>query len=84
MRAEGAFPLIGVGGIDSGATAIAKIKAGATLVQLYSGLVYRGLGLVGEIKAELVARAQARPAQTRSPSWSARRRGDDRGELADA
>ncbi len=37
VRAENAFPLIGVGGIDSGATAIAKIKAGATLLQLYTG-----------------------------------------------
>jgi dihydroorotate dehydrogenase len=55
VRAESAFPLIGVGGIDSGAAAIAKIKAGATLVQLYSGLVYRGIGLVPEIKAALVA-----------------------------
>jgi dihydroorotate dehydrogenase len=55
VRAEGAFPLIGVGGVDSGATAIAKIKAGASLLQLYSGLVYRGLGLVAEIKSDLVA-----------------------------
>ena len=55
VRAESAFPLIGVGGIDSSATAIAKIKAGATLLQLYSGLVYRGIGLVGEIKADLLA-----------------------------
>ena len=53
VRAEHAFPLIGVGGVDSGATAIAKIKAGATLVQLYSGLVYRGIGLVSQIKADL-------------------------------
>ena len=55
VRAEGAFPLIGVGGIDSPASAIAKIKAGATLLQIYSGLVYRGIGLVAEIKAELSA-----------------------------
>jgi dihydroorotate dehydrogenase len=55
VRAEGAFPLIGVGGIDSGAAAIAKIKAGATLVQLYSGLVFRGVGLVSEIKRDLAA-----------------------------
>jgi dihydroorotate dehydrogenase len=55
VRAESAFPLIGAGGIDSGATAIAKIKAGATLVQLYTGLVFRGIGLVSEIKADLVA-----------------------------
>jgi dihydroorotate dehydrogenase len=55
VRAEGAFPLIGVGGIDSGATAIAKIKAGATLVQLYTGLIYRGLGVVAQIKSDLAA-----------------------------
>ena len=54
VRAEGAFPLIGVGGIDSGAAAFAKIKAGASLVQLYSGLVFRGVGLVGEIKKDLL------------------------------
>jgi dihydroorotate dehydrogenase len=55
VRAEGAFPLIGVGGIDSGATAIAKIRAGATLLQVYSGLVYRGIGLLTEIKSDLAA-----------------------------
>jgi dihydroorotate dehydrogenase len=55
VRVERAFPLIGVGGIDSGATAVAKIRAGAALVQLYSSLVFRGLGLVGEIKTELAA-----------------------------
>jgi dihydroorotate dehydrogenase len=55
VRAESAFPLIGAGGIDSGATAIAKIKAGATLIQLYSGLVYRGIGVVSEIKRDLLA-----------------------------
>jgi dihydroorotate dehydrogenase len=55
VRAEGAFPLIGVGGIDSGPTAIAKIKAGATLLQLYTGLVFRGIGLLTEIKDDLAA-----------------------------
>jgi len=54
VRAEGAFPLIGVGGIDSGAAAFAKIKAGASLVQLYSGLIFRGVGLVSTIKRELL------------------------------
>jgi dihydroorotate dehydrogenase len=54
VRVEGQFPLIGVGGIDSGAAALAKIRAGANLVQLYSALVFRGLGLVGEIKDELI------------------------------
>ena len=41
-------PLIGVGGILSGADAVGKLAAGATLVQCYSGLVYRGMGLVSE------------------------------------
>ena len=45
---QGALPIIGVGGILSGADAAEKIKAGAALVQLYSGLVYRGPELVGE------------------------------------
>jgi dihydroorotate dehydrogenase len=53
VRAEGRFPLIGVGGVDSGSTAFAKIKAGATLVQLYTALIFRGVGLVGRIKKEL-------------------------------
>ena len=55
VRTEGAFPLIGAGGIDSGATAIAKIKAGATLLQLYTGLVFGGVALVAEIKSDLLA-----------------------------
>jgi dihydroorotate dehydrogenase len=54
VRAEGAFPLIGAGGIDSGAAAFAKIKAGASLIQLYTGLIFRGVGLVGAIKRDLV------------------------------
>jgi dihydroorotate dehydrogenase len=54
VRAEGAFPLVGAGGVDSGAAAIAKIRAGACLVQLYSALVFKGLGLVGQIKADLL------------------------------
>jgi dihydroorotate dehydrogenase len=53
VRVERAFPLIGVGGVDSGAAAFAKIKAGASLVQLYTALVFHGFGLVGDIKAEL-------------------------------
>jgi dihydroorotate dehydrogenase len=55
VRAESAFPLIGAGGIDSSATAIAKIKAGATLLQLYSALVFLGIALVAEIKSGLTA-----------------------------
>ena len=53
VRVEGAFPLIGAGGIDSGAAALGKIRAGANLVQLYSALIYHGLALVGGIKAAL-------------------------------
>ncbi|MET0971753.1 MAG: quinone-dependent dihydroorotate dehydrogenase [Tardiphaga sp.] len=55
VRVEGAFPLIGVGGIDSGGAALTKIRAGASLIQLYSALVYKGLGLVDSIKADLVS-----------------------------
>jgi dihydroorotate dehydrogenase len=51
----GRVPLIGIGGIDSGRAAIAKIEAGATLLQLYTGLVYEGPGLIARIKRELVA-----------------------------
>jgi dihydroorotate dehydrogenase len=53
VRVEGAFPLMGVGGIDSGEAALAKIRAGACVVQLYSALVFRGLSLIGEIKRYL-------------------------------
>ncbi len=53
VRTEGAFPLIGVGGIDSGGAALTKIRAGASLIQLYSSLVYKGLGLVEDIKNDL-------------------------------
>ncbi len=55
LRVEGQFPLIGVGGVESAATAVAKIEAGATLIELYSALVYEGLGLVASIKRGLVA-----------------------------
>ena len=50
----GALPIIGVGGIMSGADAREKLSAGATLVQIYTGLIYKGPELVGEI-AEAVA-----------------------------
>jgi dihydroorotate dehydrogenase len=51
---QGKLPLIGVGGIDSGEAALAKIEAGATLLQLYTGLVFEGPGLIGRIKRTLV------------------------------
>jgi dihydroorotate dehydrogenase len=50
---EGSIPLIGVGGISSGADAYRKIRAGASLVQLYTGLIYGGPALVPRIKLEL-------------------------------
>jgi len=54
-RTRGRVTLIGVGGVASGADAYAKIRAGASLVQLYTGLVYQGPGLVERIKSELAA-----------------------------
>ena len=50
---DGALPLIGVGGIDSAETAYAKIRAGAGALQLYTAMVYGGIGLVGEILSGL-------------------------------
>lgn len=55
----GALPLIGVGGIASAEDAYAKIRAGASLVQLYTALIYQGFGLIGRINdglAELLTR----------------------------
>jgi dihydroorotate dehydrogenase len=49
----GAMPLIGVGGVASAAQAYAKIRAGAAAVQLYTGMVYQGIGLPGRIAREL-------------------------------
>lgn len=59
VRVEGAFPLVGVGGIDSGAAALAKVRAGALLIELYTGLIYRGLPLLNDIKRALVSGLQA-------------------------
>jgi dihydroorotate dehydrogenase len=50
---KGKVPIIGVGGIDSGASAYEKIRAGASLLQLYTGLVYKGPFVVTAIKQEL-------------------------------
>ena len=58
-RTEGRLPIIGVGGIASAKDAYAKIRAGASLVQIYTALVFEGPGLVGRIKhglATLLAR----------------------------
>lgn len=52
-RTSGRLPIIGVGGISSGNEVIDFLTAGATLVQLYTGLIYRGPGIVRAIHAEL-------------------------------
>lgn len=53
-RSNNAFPVIGVGGIHSAKDALDKIKAGADLVQLYTGFIYEGPKLVKEINNELI------------------------------
>ena len=52
---SGKLPIIGVGGVASGADAYKKIRAGASLVQLYTALIFEGPGLVARIKEELAA-----------------------------
>ncbi len=76
---EGRLPLIGVGGVDSAETALAKIEAGASLVQLYTGLIYEGVGLVAEILNGLSAALDRAGAAsltelrgTRAGEWAAR------------
>lgn len=56
-KSNHSFPIIGVGGIHSAQDALDKIDAGATLVQLYTGFVYEGPGLIKAINKELLARA---------------------------
>jgi dihydroorotate dehydrogenase len=48
QRLAGRIPIMGVGGIVTGKDAAAKIDAGASLVQFYTGMVYRGPALIGE------------------------------------
>ena len=54
-KTEGRVPLVGVGGVVDGAGAYAKIRAGASLVQLYTALIFEGSGLIPRIKLELAA-----------------------------
>ncbi len=54
LQTEGRLPLVGVGGIDSGEAALAKLQAGALLIQLYTGLIYEGPGLIADIKQSLL------------------------------
>jgi dihydroorotate dehydrogenase len=58
LRVEGRMPLVGVGGVDSAEAAWAKIRAGASLIQLYTALVYKGPGLIEDIKRGLVRRVE--------------------------
>lgn len=65
-RLPESIPLVGVGGILSGADAVAKVAAGASLVQCYSGLVYRGPALVGEC-VEAIRRRRFAPSRGALP-----------------
>lgn len=62
---QGELPVIGVGGILSGADAVEKLDAGATLVQVYSGLVYRGPGLVSECVSACLERSRTASSASR-------------------
>ncbi|HZY38790.1 MAG TPA: quinone-dependent dihydroorotate dehydrogenase [Mucilaginibacter sp.] len=55
-KSNGAFPIIGVGGIHSPEDAIEKLNAGASLVQLYTGFIYEGPGLIKRINKKILAR----------------------------
>lgn len=55
VELDGALPIIGVGGIASGADACDKINAGASLVQVYTGFIYRGPGLIREAVGAVAA-----------------------------
>jgi len=54
QRSQGALPIVGAGGIHSAQDALDKLAAGATLVQLYTGFIYEGPGLVKQINQALV------------------------------
>ena len=64
---KGRLPLIGVGGIDSGETACAKIEAGASLIQLYTGLIFEGPDLIRRIKETLVTAMEQDNINTLTP-----------------
>jgi len=56
QKSNGSFPIIGVGGIHSADDAVEKLQAGASLVQLYTGFIYEGPGLIGRINKKLLNR----------------------------
>ena len=53
---NGSIPIIGVGGIFTGSDVYEKLKAGASMVQVYSGMVYRGPGMISKLRHELAER----------------------------
>ena len=55
QKSNGAFPIIGVGGIHSPEDAMEKLKAGASLIQLYTGFIYEGPGLVKRINKKILS-----------------------------
>jgi dihydroorotate dehydrogenase len=55
QKSKGSFPIIGVGGIHSADDAIEKLQAGASLIQLYTGFIYEGPGLIGRINKRILA-----------------------------
>ena len=57
-KSNGAFPIIGVGGIMTAQDAIDKMNAGASLVQLYTGFVYEGPALIRDINREIIRKAR--------------------------
>lgn len=76
---DGRVPLIGIGGIDSPETALAKIEAGASLLQLYTGLIYEGPNLIRRITAHLAKtctdrglKSVAELTGTRAAEWAAK------------
>lgn len=76
---DGKVPLIGIGGIDSPEAALAKIEAGASLLQLYTGLIYEGPGLIDRINAHLAKTCADRGLKyiaeltgTRAAEWAAK------------
>jgi dihydroorotate dehydrogenase len=78
LRADGAFALVGCGGVDGAPAALAKIQAGASLVQLYTALIYRGPRLIGEILSGLSAAVSEPPYKrlgdlvgSRAQDWAA-------------
>jgi dihydroorotate dehydrogenase len=62
-----AYPIIGVGGVRSGADAVAKLAAGADLVQVYTGLIYKGPALVPEAARAMKSAAAATPSRPPAP-----------------